>query len=433
MPIPLEPPLIGTVYLHAAMVAVVLFALTVPLALRLARREGQSWLVPLVLGALGLHFVGAALQILVVRAFYGNIADFHLYNGQGAQLAEAWREGAFPLDGLQLPGNGGVSIVTGLVYSIFGIDQLGGFFVFSWFSLIGLVAFYRAFRIALPSAQHFRYAVLIFLLPSLFYWPSTAGKEAVMMLALGTITLGAARLLSGQWQGVLPLLAGSVLGAAVRPHEVALVYGAFGVAVVTRRVLNRSLLTPIRIGLTLLIIVGGGGVLALFTARFLGINEISGAAIVKAVNQAAAATQGEGEGFGSSHDTWNPNPLYYPLDVYIVLFRPLPFEVGSSTQAIAALENLTIIGLFAFCWRSILGTFRQLRRSPFVLMCVVYSTVFMYLFSALGNEGLLARERTLLFPFLFVLFALPKSASRREAAALRRSGTRDWRVPASLR
>src|SRR3954452_20967982 len=86
MPIGIHPPLIGFVPLHALLVAVVMFAVTVPIVLRLARREGQRWLVPLLLGGLGLHFLGSALQVVVVRALYANVADFHLYDGQGAVL-----------------------------------------------------------------------------------------------------------------------------------------------------------------------------------------------------------------------------------------------------------------------------------------------------------------------------------------------------------
>src|SRR3954447_6764234 len=211
MPIRMEPSLVGTVAIHALLVAVVLFAVTVPIVLRLANREGRSWLVPLLLGSLALHFVGAALQIVVVRAFYSNVADFHLYDGQGAALSQAWHEGNASIPGLEVPGNGTVSIVTGVVFTVFGVDQLGGFLVFSWFSLMGLVAFYRAFRIALPEARDGRYAVLIFLLPSLWYWPSAAGKEALMMLALGLMALGAAHLMRSQWRGLLPLLAGTLL------------------------------------------------------------------------------------------------------------------------------------------------------------------------------------------------------------------------------
>lgn len=435
MPVRIEPSLVDTVALHALAVAIVLFAVTVPIALRLARREGQRWLVPLVLSALALHFFGAALQIVVVRVVYGNVADFNLYDSQGAALVHVWQHGIWSIPGLQLPGDGTVSIVVGLVYSLFGTDQLGGFFVFSWFSLLGLIAFYRAFRIVLPDALSGRYVVLIFLLPSLWYWPSAVGKEAVMLLALGLITLGAAQLLRVHWRGLIPLLAGSLLGAAIRPHEVALAFGAFAFAAVTRRVARRTLVTPVWRIATLLGVLVGGGVLAVLAARFLGITSFNSASIVQAISGANQATQGQGDGFGSSHSTWSISPLYFPVDVYTVLFMPLPFQVASSTQAIAALENLSIIALIMYSWRSLATVPRRLKDSPFVVMCLVYSIAFLYLFAALGNVGLLARERTLLFPFLFVLFALPGSSSRRSGGDLRRNGRagHEWRVPALLR
>jgi hypothetical protein len=432
--IPFGPSLIGTVPLHAAPVAIVLFALTVPIALRLANREGRPWLVPLVLGSLALHLLGAVLQVLVVRAFYGNVADFQGYDGQGALLAKAWHAGVWTLPP-HVPGNGTVSVIVGAVYGIIGVDQLSGFFVFSWFSLMGLVAFYRAFRIALPDARCGRYAALIFLLPSLWYWPTAVGKESVMLVALGLMALGAAYLLRSRWWGLVPFAAGSFLGAVVRPHEVALVFGAFGVAVVTRRLKTRSLLTPLRIGVTLLIVVGVGALLAVVTARSLGITSLTPTAVVRAVNGANDNLQGNGgNGTGSSHDTWNASPLYYPVDVYTVLFMPLPFQVGSATQAIAALENLSIIALIVSCRRSLTNVGTYLRQSPFVVMCLIYSLGFLYLFAALGNVGLLARERTLLFPFLFVLFALPdrRSPRRRGADALRRDEHVSSREPTLL-
>jgi hypothetical protein len=428
MPVRIEPSLVGTVAIHALLVAAVLFAVTVPIALRLASRERQRWLVPLVLGSLALHLLGSALQIVVVRLLYSNVADFHLYDGQGAALTEAWHHGVWSIPGLQVPGNGTVSLVTGLVYSLFGVDQLGGFFVFSWVSLLGSVAFYRAFRIALPQGQSGRYGLLIFLLPSLWYWPSAAGKEALMLLALGLMTLGAAHVLRSQWQGLVPLLAGSMLGAAIRPHEVALVFGAFAVAAVTRRVTRRTLITPVRRIVTLFLVFIGGGILAVITARFLGITSFNSAAIAQAINGANQATQGDGEGFGSSHSLWSVNPLFFPVDVYTVLFMPLPFQVASSTQAVAALENLSIIALIMFSWRSLISVPRQLKESPFVAMCLVYSVGFLYIFAALGNVGLLARERTLLFPFLFVLFALPDTAAGRGPTAPRLSRSRDVSV-----
>lgn len=408
--------LVGTNLLHALTVGVVLFSVTVPLVLRIAFREQRPWLVPLLLGSLGLHFLGSFLQILVVRLYYDNSADFHLYNGAGRDLLAAWSSGDLVVPHHDIPGTGAVILITALVYAVAGVDQLGGFFVFSWFSFLGLIAFYRAFRVALPQAFGTRYAVILFLLPSLWYWPTVSGKEALMMPALGLMALGCAHLTKGVYRGAVPLLLGSVLGCLIRPHEVAMVYGAFGVAVLVRRG-RRTLAAPVARVAIALMICSVGVALAIFTARYLGITSLSSQAVVTAVNNANENSQGIGAGYGSSHSEWNISPLYYPYDVVLVLFKPLPWEVTSFSQATAALENLSLLGLFALSWRSLLAVPGMLRGSPYVTLCLVYSVGFTYLFSALANVGLLVRERTLLFPFLLVLLCLrpwgtPRAAER---------------------
>ncbi len=45
-------------------------------------------------------------------------------------------------------------------------------------------------------------------------------------------------------------------------------------------------------------------------------------------------------------------------------------------------------------------------------MCLVYSLGFLYAFAALGNLGLIERERTLLLPFLLVLLCIPRGPKR---------------------
>jgi hypothetical protein len=66
-------------------------------------------------------------------------------------------------------------------------------------------------------------------------------------------------------------------------------------------------------------------------------------------------------------------------------------------------------------------------------MCLLYSIGFLYVFSALGNVGLLARERTLLFPMLFVLFTLATTtAGRANSIGGGSTGGRSWSVPAVL-
>jgi hypothetical protein len=118
---------------------------------------------------------------------------------------------------------------------------------------------------------------------------------------------------------------------------------------------------------------------------------------------------GQGAGFGSSNVPYSSDPLLFPRDVYTVLFDPLPITARSATQFIAAAENTIILGVFLGSLRRLRLLWHAARSKPFIMMCLVYSLAFCYAFAALGNLGLIERERTLLFPFLMVLMAFPLS------------------------
>jgi len=117
--------------------------------------------------------------------------------------------------------------------------------------------------------------------------------------------------------------------------------------------------------------------------------------------------------------------------VYLVMFKPLPFQAHSPTQVIAAIENLSLIVLLALRWRSVCAIARRAFDTPFVMMALIYTLGFFYVFSALGNLGLLDRERVLLFPLflpLVVLSPRPKDSAPPPGAAAHA----DWDVPGLL-
>ena len=47
------------------------------------------------------------------------------------------------------------------------------------------------------------------------------------------------------------------------------------------------------------------------------------------------------------------------------------------------------------------------------MLCPVYTFAFIYTFAALGNLGLIERERTMMLPFLLVLMAIPRGPKNR--------------------
>src|SRR5207248_9478851 len=127
-------------------------------------------------------------------------------------------------------GTGFLNLLTGIVYVVMGPTKLGGFLLFSWLGFWGLYLCYRAFRIGCPEGNARRYAVLVFFLPSLLFWPSGIGKDAWMIFAVGLSAYGAARVLTRARGGFLLLCLGLAASGVGRPHVAALMVGGLALA-----------------------------------------------------------------------------------------------------------------------------------------------------------------------------------------------------------
>ena len=394
----------------AVMVAALLVAVSVPIIRRVVRQEDDRRLVKILTWCLVFHFLSAPMQIFVVDHVYHGVADFTRYVDQGARMASNFRTGHFTTAGSGVRtvlGDGSVSIAAGVVFALVGVNQLAAFLVFSWLSFVGTLFFYRAFTITFPEWDRRRYALMLFLLPSTIYWTSDVSKESIMLLSLGVAAYGCAKVLASMRGGYPMIVVGAAVGIAVRPNELALLLGAFTVAMFFRGRLQGQLRAARRLSSFAFL----GVALALsvvLTLKF--IHSSGGGSLSGVLNKVGQNNTGQGAGFGSSNVSFSPDPLLYPRDVYTVLFDPLPVTARSTVQLIAAAENTIILVLLLRSLRRVRLVFRAARAKPYVLLCLVYSLLFLYAFAALGNLGLIERERTLLFPFFLVLLAFPVSA-----------------------
>ena len=197
------------------------------------------------------------------------------------------------------------------------------------------------------------------------------------------------------------------MGIFTRPNEFALLLGGFTLAMFFRgRDVRRQLRAVRRVGsfvfLAVILIVT-----ALLTVKFIHSNAGSVSALLKTAHK---NNTGVGAGFGSSNVPYSSNPLLFPRDIYTVLFDPLPVTARSITQLLASGENTIILVLVLTSLRRLRLVYRAGRERPYVILSAVYSLAFIYSFAALGNLGLITRERTLLFPYLLVLLAIPITA-----------------------
>jgi hypothetical protein len=403
----------------AMFVAPILIAASVPILVRQGNREGDRRVLWLLVIALFLKLTGAVVRYYFAFDVYGGVADAGLYHDEGVELADRFRSGNFDTSDLQpLTALNSMRLITGIVYTIIGPTKLGGFLVFSWLGFWGLYFFYRAFTVAVPEGRRLTYGRLVFLLPSLLFWPSSIGKEAWMMFSLGIAAYGAARVLSGHIaRGLTGLGLGLWLANLLRPHVAALIAVSLAAAYLLRRP-RRDLgqLAPVAKGLGVALVAIVALIVVLKADQFLrdqGVNTDQG--VTSALYEVSARTVQGGSEFVPSI---LESPLRAPIAVVTVLFRPLVFEAHNAQALIAALETtfLFLFSLGRIRWA--VWSLRTVRRQPYVALAIVFTGLFIVAFSTFANFGLLARERVQVFPLYLVLFSIPPPDKKRDLDAL---------------
>jgi hypothetical protein len=438
LPVPTEPsghPILSTI-LAAVTIALVLYALTplfsssegydmmgafvvtplviaftIPILRRQARREGGKALMTLLVAALLFKIVGAFLRYFLAVDVYDGKNDAFWYDFVGTDLAARFREGNYSL-GAGASGSEFMELLTGIIYTFIGPTIVGGFVFYSWLGFLGLFMFYRAFVLAIPEGRKRTYARFIFFLPSFLFWPSSIGKESWMMFTLGIAAYGAANMLSGKTLrgfGIAGL--GLWLAALPRPHISAVIGIAVAGAFILRRPSPERKRSAPLMKLASLIIVGGAAVFFVAQAStFLQSSQIdTSEGLGTALEQAADRT---GKGGGEFTPPVITSPAKVPEAILTVLFRPTIPEAHNQQALLASVEStfLLIYVLVRLKWA--LAALRMVRKRPYIAFSVLVTGLLIGAFSAIGNYGILARERVQIIPFLLVLLCIPPAKRR---------------------
>ena len=151
------------------------------------------WLVLAVVAKL----VASYLRYITLVVGYegkNRAGDATRYHETGHELALWWlNKGPDP----NLPNYRRTNFVywfDGVVQTIVGNDFLAGFFVFGLLAVVGSYLWYRAAADVVPILDKRLYFLFVMFAPSIVFWPSSIGKEALMQLGIGALSLGLARL-----------------------------------------------------------------------------------------------------------------------------------------------------------------------------------------------------------------------------------------------
>ncbi len=385
------------------LVALVLLFPVIWLARAIASPLDEKWLPKLVVAAYVAKILGSVVRYGVLQVVYGGVGDAVGYHGAAVRWAPVWRSFQVP-DITELTGSLGTRVagaVTSLVYVPYTPSMLSGFFLFATLAFVGQLAFYAAFRPSIPSLRLKLFAVLLLFMPTMLFWPSSVGKDALMVLCIGVATLGISMLLQRFRLWPLLMVLGSLaLAGAIRAHIVALLTGSFVIVVMASRRQVRG-----RRARPLLRITGTAAAVVLAGAAFWAVTQTIGVQFTQesvddfVAEQAQRTSQG-----GSAVDAGAVGSVRdIPGALIRVLFRPLIYEADGSPQLLSALEGTALLGLALWRLPRLLKNLPRIRNSPMLMYALVYVFGFVIAFSVVLNLGIVARQRSQVIQFLVAL------------------------------
>lgn len=374
------------------------------LAFRVSRGDpALRWALPV---GIVLKVVAAAANLYIFSHIYDKSADFVSYYSSGVALARQFHATGELALYQPLWGSDLIRNLTGFLFIVTGPCLSAAMVLFALAGLWGQYFCYRAFCIAFPDGNRRLAGLLLFLLPSIVFWPAAVGKDALMVLFLGLAAYGFAGLLrSPAVRPLLPCGAGLLGAALVRPHIAAMVAMGFLAAYLMGRnlsgvagVMRKFLLVPLLVLATYFLISRA--------APYVGLEDVSH---TQEVLQRVAHNSQIGQSAFSKSSTAT-TILASPF----LLFRPFLWEATNAQSALAGLEGTFLLFLLWRARRAFLSALRSWRANTFVLFILVYIIEFCLVFSvAISNFGLLARQRVMVMPMFVILLAMPALAAKR--------------------
>jgi hypothetical protein len=303
----------------------------------------------------------------------------------------------------QLWGTNLIIAIGACLFSVIGPSLAGAMVLFAVISFWGQFFFYRAFVLAFPKANRRIAALLLFLFPSIVYWTSAFGKDALMMLAIGMISYGIARRFD--LKGWATILMGLPLATLIRPHVGAFIavslFASYLIADITygRKIIGlKFLLFPFFVVTCIVIII--------YSRNSLELNSVEDARAMSEYshlhNQIGGSAFGEDESISTRL-----------VQAPVLMFRPFPWEVNNWTAVLASCEGLALLVLILRRGSSLVRLFLRARSVPLAIFAICFVVMFSGVFSvALSNFGLLARQRVMALPLVLILAVGSKSSDR---------------------
>lgn len=284
-----------------------------------------------------------------------------------------------------------ISYLTGLLRRAFDITFLDGFLFFQIPGLIGLILVHKAATRMASEDFTTRVVMLGFLLflPGLQFWTTPIGKDGLAICAFGLVAYA----LAHRPLQFAPLIAGTLLYFMVRPHVAFVLLIAMTLAFLP--IFGQSAVRARIVG------IGAGVSLVLllpFILFFVGIDDAG----IEGVADFVSRRQALGFQGGSGVDL---SDLTVIEQIFTLWFRPFFFDAGGLMGLVASVENLVLIGIFAYLLFHMRLLMRLLTVSEVLRFHLIFLVILTLIFSqTIANLGLALRQKMMMVPALLILF-----------------------------
>lgn len=349
--------------------------------------------------ALGLHrtfncTAGRSFALYLWHTFFSVVYADYIINNGGDALG--YYRSSLQNDIEFEWGTRGVEIFTSLFTQGIGLSFLGTFLVFQVFGFIGLLAFDAALREVTKekSRQIRQLATLIVFLPSVSFWSSAIGKDALSFMAMGLALWAALNFR----RRVLLMVVAVLVMLFVRPHMAGMMVIALSGSFVFQRrvpVGQRLFFGSAALGAMMVLVPLG--------LNYSGVGENASSAGVMDYIEGRQAQNLSG---GSSLDIASMN---FPMQLFTYLFRPLPFEAHSLFALLASVDNvillfLFVVGICAAVKKRLPAHLADHNRLFLWIYCLLAWTI---LAMTTANLGIAMRQKWMFAPMLvFLLISL---------------------------
>ena len=371
---------------------------------------------------LAVRLLGGGLYLALHEAMYGG-GDYSLYLSEAFWALGDAGNGAhrslFALHANNWSGTSATSVVTWWAAAVVGQSPVGLFMVFATLNFAGVACFAAAFRRAFSEIDPLSYTRWIMFFPSLWFWSSALGKDALIMVGLGVAVVGFVGRTRRQW--VLVAI-GLAVVFAIRPSYAVVAASALALGGLVGR--NRRG-TELQWVVSAAVIATGAYFAFPLLNSALGFEVTDLAAAAQRIDDRAQASAYGGSSFEAADD---------PVTAVITtLFRPFPWEARGALMLAASAEMLLLWGLVLRRRRAAARFVRDYwRTEPVVLSGAFVVALALLVGLAVGNFGTIVRQRVHLYPFLFVIVAAYayRGVPRRAALRRRSRAPRRLSVPA---